>query len=54
VFLKVRDCQSFLSRTRDAGILVRVFANDSSLTDCVRISVGRPEDNDRLLAAVTT
>ncbi|NNC63702.1 MAG: histidinol-phosphate transaminase [Gammaproteobacteria bacterium] len=54
VFLKVRDCQRFLSRARDAGILVRVFANDSSLTDCVRISVGRPEDNDRLLAAVTT
>lgn len=54
VFLKARDSQRFLSRARDAGILLRVFANDPSLTDCVRITVGRPEDNDRLLNAVTT
>ena len=54
VFLKVRNSEDFVSRARSAGILVRVFANDASLTDCVRITVGRPEDNDRLLAAVTT
>lgn len=54
IFLKVRDGQEFLSRARNAGILVRVFTNDSSLSDCVRITIGRPEDNDRLLAAVTT
>ncbi|MDH3418956.1 MAG: histidinol-phosphate transaminase [Gammaproteobacteria bacterium] len=54
VFLKVRDSERFVSRARSAGILLRVFANDPSLADCVRITVGRPEDNDRLLAAVTT
>jgi len=54
VFLKIRDSQRFVSRARNAGILLRVFANDSSLADCVRITVGRPEDNDRLLAAVAT
>ncbi len=54
VFLKLRDSENFLARVRSAGILVRVFANDSSLSDCVRITVGRPEDNDRILEAVTT
>lgn len=54
VFLKARDCQNFVSRAHDAGILVRIFANDPSLADCVRITVGRPEDNDRLLEALAT
>ena len=54
VFLEVRDSERFVARARNAGILLRVFANDPSLADCVRITVGRPEDNDRLLTALTS
>jgi histidinol-phosphate aminotransferase len=31
------------------GILIRRFNHDPSLEGCLRITVGRPEDNDRLL-----
>jgi histidinol-phosphate aminotransferase len=34
-----------------AGILVRHY-HKPLLRDCIRISVGRPEQNDRLLAAL--
>ncbi len=34
-----------------AGVLVRYF-NKAGLKDCIRISVGRPQDSDRLLAAL--
>lgn len=51
VFVRVHDGEAFVERARNAGILVRIFGNDPSLADCVRITIGRPEDNDRLLAA---
>ena len=34
------------------GILVRYFDRDG-LRDCIRISIGRPEDTDRVVAALT-
>jgi histidinol-phosphate aminotransferase len=54
VFIKAQDGNALVRRARDAGILIRVFGNDPSLADCVRITVGRPEDNDRLLAALAS
>ena len=33
--------------TRDAGILLRYFGGD--LADCIRISVGTPDENRALL-----
>lgn len=42
---------AFRETARRAGILVRTF-DDPLLANCVRITVGRPEDNDRLLTAV--
>lgn len=54
VLIETRDGEEFAARARAAGILVRIFRNDPSLARCVRITVGRPEDNDRLLAAVTS
>ena len=54
VLVRVRDAEAFAARARESGILVRIFRNDPSLANCVRITVGRPEDNDRLLAAVTS
>ncbi|HEY5623492.1 MAG TPA: histidinol-phosphate transaminase [Gammaproteobacteria bacterium] len=54
VFLQAKDGAQFVAAARRAGILVRVFPNDPSLDNCVRVTVGRPEDNDRLLDAIAT
>lgn len=51
ILVRARDGQRFRSTAHKAGILVRTFA-DEALADCVRITVGRPEDNDRLIEAV--
>jgi histidinol-phosphate aminotransferase len=51
VLVKVRDARQFRETARRAGILVRTF-DDPLLHNCVRITVGRPSDNDQLLQAV--
>jgi histidinol-phosphate aminotransferase len=52
VMVKTRDGAGFREAARRAGILVRTF-DDPLLTDCVRITVGRPADNDLLLRALS-
>ncbi|HEU4618335.1 MAG TPA: histidinol-phosphate transaminase [Gammaproteobacteria bacterium] len=52
VLVKTRDGQRFKETAHRGGILVRTFAGDEALANCVRITVGRPEDNDRLLSAL--
>jgi histidinol-phosphate aminotransferase len=52
VFIQAADAQRLVADAHNAGILVRVFPNDPSLANCVRITVGKPEDNGRLLAAL--
>ncbi len=52
ILVHVRDGLRFREITRRAGILVRTF-EDPLLTNCVRITVGRPADNDSLLKAVS-
>jgi histidinol-phosphate aminotransferase len=51
VMVRTRDGQAFRETARRAGILVRTF-DDPLLANCVRITVGRPADNDLLLRAV--
>jgi histidinol-phosphate aminotransferase len=51
ILVRARDGQQFRTAAHRAGILVRTFADDA-LADCVRITVGRPEDNDLLLKAI--
>ncbi len=51
IMVKARDGLEFRETARRAGILVRTF-DDPLLADCVRITVGRPADNDQLLGAV--
>ena len=51
IMVKTRDGQAFRETARRAGILVRTF-EDPLLADCVRITIGRPTDNDQLLRAV--
>jgi len=52
ILVRTRDGQAFREAARRADILVRTF-DDPLLADCVRITVGRPADNDLLLQAVS-
>jgi histidinol-phosphate aminotransferase len=53
VLIRTRDGDRFARAAHAGGILVRQFHGEPALTDCIRITVGRPEDNDRLLKAVS-
>lgn len=53
LLVHTRDIEEFCRRTNRAGILIRQFPGQSDLTDCVRISIGRPQDNDQLIRAVS-
>jgi histidinol-phosphate aminotransferase len=52
IMVKARDGIAFRETARRADILVRTF-DDPLLKDCVRITVGKPADNDQLLQAVS-
>jgi histidinol-phosphate aminotransferase len=51
ILVKTADGPAFRETARRADILVRTF-DDPLLENCVRITVGRPDDNDRLLRAM--
>jgi histidinol-phosphate aminotransferase len=46
------NCKSFVSEMRARGILVRDRSNDFGCQDCVRVTVGSREHNQRLLCAL--
>ena len=46
-----RDARGLKERLEEAGVLVRYFANPG-LENCIRVSAGRPEDTDTLVAAL--
>ncbi len=52
LLVRARDAEAFAESARQANILVRRFPSEPALANCVRITVGRPRDNDRLLRAV--
>src|SRR5579863_7289053 len=43
-------CKPFISEMREGGILVRDRSNDPGCQDCVRITLGRREHNQQMLA----
>lgn len=53
-FLLVRfaDAHSAFLRAFAAGVLVRDVSSQAGLADCLRISIGRPDDNDALFGAL--
>jgi histidinol-phosphate aminotransferase len=51
VMVRARDGAELRETAHRAGVLVRTF-DDPLLADCVRITVGRPADNDLLLRAL--
>jgi len=52
LLVRCRDARTTLEAGKSAGLLVRDFSNAPRLEGCLRISVGTPEQNERLLAAV--
>ena len=54
LLVETGDAYLFTESARRSGILVRTFPSHTGLGNCVRITVGRPDQNDLLLAAVAT
>ncbi len=52
LFVRLEDAAGTLEMTRRAGILVRHFGGENA--DCIRISIGSDEENDRLLDCLRT
>lgn len=48
------DGHALWRRVADEGVLVRDFSRWPRLDDCLRITVGTPEENDRCVAALRT
>ena len=46
-----KSVQSFLLKR---GIVVRYYSSPEEIADCIRISVGRPEDTDAVFRALTS
>jgi histidinol-phosphate aminotransferase len=46
------DARDAFARLLGAGILVRDFSAQPGLANCLRITIGRPDENDALLAAL--
>lgn len=52
LLVQFRDARSALEAGKDVGLLVRDFSSAPGLANCLRISIGTPEQNLRLLAAL--
>jgi histidinol-phosphate/aromatic aminotransferase/cobyric acid decarboxylase-like protein len=52
LLIRCRNAQRVLEAGKAVGLLVRDFSSAPRLESCLRISVGTPEQNERLLAAL--
>jgi histidinol-phosphate aminotransferase len=52
LLVQFRDARRALEAGKDVGLLVRDFSSTPGLANCLRISIGTPEQNQRLLAAL--
>ena len=52
LLVQFQDARTALEAGKDAGLLVRDFSGTPGLANCLRISIGTPEQNERLLAAL--
>jgi histidinol-phosphate aminotransferase len=52
LLVRCRDARRFLDAGKRAGLIVRDFSTAPGLDECIRVSVGTPAQNERLLAAV--
>ena len=53
LLVQFRNLLSVESRLSDAGILIRQFRDEAALRNCARVSIGKPRENDLLLAALS-
>ena len=51
ILVRAENGQAFREAARRGGVLVRTF-DDPLLEECIRITVGKPADNDQLLQAL--
>jgi histidinol-phosphate aminotransferase len=52
ILFRTADGQATWEALLEAGVLVRNFARWPRLDDCLRVTIGRPEENDAFLAAM--
>jgi histidinol-phosphate aminotransferase len=52
LLVQFRDARQALEAGKLVGLLVRDFSSAPGLANCLRISIGTPEQNERLLAAL--
>jgi len=52
IFIEVADARALMQHSADDKVLLRYFGGD--LADCVRITVGTPAENDRLLESMAS
>jgi histidinol-phosphate aminotransferase len=52
LLVEFRDARRALEAGKGVGLLVRDFSSAPGLANCLRISIGTPEQNARLLAAL--
>jgi len=52
LLVECRDARKFLEAGKSTGLLVRDFSSAPGLANCLRITIGTPDQNDRLLGAV--
>ena len=52
ILFRTADGQATWEGLLEAGVLVRNFARWPRLEDCLRVTIGRPEENDAFLAAL--
>jgi histidinol-phosphate aminotransferase len=53
LLVECRDPAAAMRATHAAGLLVRDFSRSAGLSNALRISVGTPQQNDRLIASLT-
>jgi histidinol-phosphate aminotransferase len=54
LLVESNDLQALTDRAFRSGILIRTFSGQRGLERCTRITIGRPEDNDRLIRAISS
>ncbi|HVE91388.1 MAG TPA: histidinol-phosphate transaminase [Actinomycetota bacterium] len=54
VLFRPRDAESLLARLSGAGILIRDFRTTPYLEGCLRVTAGRPEENEEFLEVVAS
>lgn len=52
ILVDTRNAKVFETKAHRAGILVRTFPGQAGLENCVRVTIGRPPDNDALIRAI--